>query len=54
MKAKSEAENRSGFKPNMLPLAAFQLSFLVNGCRNSGDSIVNIFPVKFGVFGNRN
>ena len=27
MKAKSEAENRSGFQPNMLPLAACQLSF---------------------------
>ena len=27
MKAKSDAENRSGFQPNMLPLAACQLSF---------------------------
>ena len=27
MKAKSEAENKSGFHPNILPLAACQLSF---------------------------
>ena len=29
MKAKSEADNRSGFQPNML--------LLVNGCQNTGD-----------------